>query len=56
MIEKIKNNASVSIKALIYQFYIALDKCFDLLQGQSLYIETYGDVTISGESQSEVKI
>ena len=56
MNEKIKNDASVTTKALIYQFYIALDKCFNLLQGQSLYIETYGDVTLSGESQAEVKI
>lgn len=56
MSEKIKNDASVTTKALIYQFYIALDQCFGLLDGQSLFIETYGDVTISGESQTEVKI
>lgn len=56
MSEKIKNDASATTKALIYQFYIALDQCFSLLEGQSLYIETYGDVTVSGESQTEVKI
>lgn len=55
---KLSNNATDTIKPVIYQFYIALEKCFDLLEGESIYIETCGDVTLisnNGSSQIEVK-
>ncbi len=51
---KLKHNASASIRGTIYQFYVALEKCFGLLEGKSIYIEKYGDVTSSTE-QIEVK-
>ncbi|WP_135611101.1 ABC-three component system protein [Methanococcoides sp. AM1] len=52
---KIKHSAAPSIEGTIYQFYIAIDKCFELLEGEKIFIETYGDVTVSGMCQIEVK-
>lgn len=51
----VKNNASASATGFLYQFYVALDRCFDLLENQSIYIETYGDITNNGIEQTEVK-
>lgn len=50
-----KQNATDSTKAIAYQFCIALEKCFELNEGQSVIIEYYGDVSISGKTQIEVK-
>lgn len=58
MSEKLAHDATKTIKPILYQFYIALEKCFDLLENESVYIEAYGDVTIMGKakgSQIEVK-
>lgn len=55
MNRKIKHDASSSIGGTIYQFYIAIDKCFELLDGEKVIIEKYGDVTISDKYQIEVK-
>lgn len=55
MTDKITNNASESTKAIVHQFYVALEKCFELEEGESVYIEYYGDVSIDGKSQIEVK-
>lgn len=52
---KIKNNAIASVQGITYQNLVALEKCFELLESQTLYIEIYGDLTIKGESQIEVK-
>jgi hypothetical protein len=58
MDEKLKHDSTKTFKPILYQFYIALEKCFDLLENESIYIEKYGDVTVSSEmngSQTEVK-
>lgn len=58
MNEKLIHDSTKTFKPIIYQFYIALEKCFDLLENESVYIETYGDVTVMSEtesSQTEVK-
>jgi hypothetical protein len=55
MTDKITNNSSESTKAIVHQFYVALEKCFELEEGESAYIEYYGDVSIVGKSQIEVK-
>lgn len=47
-------DASDSIGGIIYQFYIALDKCFELGDSESLFIEKDGDVSNLTE-QIEVK-
>ncbi len=58
MSEKLAHDATKTITPVFYQCYIALEKCFDLLEGESIYIETYGDVTVigtNGSTQVEVK-
>lgn len=52
---KIKNNAIASVQGITYQNLVALEKCFELLEDQTLYIEIYGDVTVEEEFQTEVK-
>lgn len=52
---KLPNNATDSIKGVIYQFYIALDYCFTLRKGERIYVERFGDITISSNSQIEIK-
>lgn len=51
---KLINDASESIGAIIYQYYIALDKCFELSANESIFIEKFGDVS-SHTQQIEVK-
>ncbi len=55
MAEVLNHDSTKTFKPIIYQFYIALEKCFDLRKNESLFIETYGDVTISNNVQIEVK-
>ncbi|MCG6189981.1 hypothetical protein [Maribellus maritimus] len=45
---KQKNNSTPTLKGFIYQFLVALKKCFELQEGESVYIETFGDVSILG--------
>jgi len=52
---KLKHDATASIAGTIYQFYVALESCFQLTTGQKLYIEKYGDISISNIKQIEVK-
>lgn len=52
---KLPNNATDSIKGAIYQFYIALAYCFALRKGERIYVERFGDITISANSQIEIK-
>lgn len=54
----LSNDASQQVKGFIYQFLIALEKCFEIREGQSVYIECHGDVSIEGADeavQTEVK-
>ena len=55
MTAKLKHDATESTSAIIYQFYVAVDRCFDLVGGEKVYIEKYGDITISDREQIEVK-
>jgi hypothetical protein len=55
MATKLKHDATESAAAIIYQFYVAVDRCFDLVGGEKVYIEKYGDITISEREQIEVK-
>ncbi|AXI03699.1 hypothetical protein [Aquirhabdus parva] len=52
---KIINSGIASTEGIVYQFYIALWQCFQLETGQKLWIEKFGDITISGEAQLETK-
>jgi len=52
---KQSNDSTQTIKGIIYQFLVALDKCFELQEGQSVYIETHGDVSILGEESEQIE-
>lgn len=54
-VTKQTNNAIDQVKGSLHQFYIALDLCYELEEGEKLFIETYGDVTIENKIQIEVK-
>ena len=51
---KLGFDASESVEGIIYQFYVALDRCFKLKESESLYVEREGDVSTATE-QLEVK-
>lgn len=56
---KQRNDSTAGTKAIVYQFLVALEKCFELEEEESIFIETFGDVTISSlgfnSEQIEVK-
>lgn len=55
MSEILINDSTKTFKPIIYQFLIALEKCFEIQDDESIWIEKYGDVTSSSGTQIEVK-
>ena len=55
MSEILINDSTKTFKPIIYQFLIALEKCFQMQDNESIWIEKYGDVTSSSGIQIEVK-
>lgn len=55
MLNKLANNATRLLEAISYQLIVTLEYCYGLAEGQTLWLEYYGDVTVSGEIQVEVK-
>ncbi|MFA8341421.1 MAG: hypothetical protein ACEPO8_00490 [Rhodothermaceae bacterium] len=55
MAKKLSQDASDKIIPIVYQFYVALELCFDLDKDEKVFIESYGDVTLSDGKQIEVK-
>lgn len=55
MAKKLKHDATSSIVGTIHQFYVALDYCFTLVSGETLFVEKFGDITVSDSKQIEVK-
>ena len=53
--DKVRQDATASTRATIYHLCVAIDKCYQLKDGQKLLIEELGDITIEGEQQIEVK-
>ena len=45
---KLKFDSTSSIKGVLYQFFVALEQCFKMREGQAVYIETYRDVSVLG--------
>ncbi|WP_421212060.1 hypothetical protein [Aeromonas enteropelogenes] len=48
-------DATLLFKALQYQLLVAVEYCYDLEPGESLWLEILGDVTVPGKTQTEVK-
>lgn len=46
---KLKSDSTSTVKGLLFQFLVALEKCFEMQKGESVYIETYGDVSAIGD-------
>ena len=46
-------DSTPSIKGIIFHFLVALDRCFAMQEGQSVYIEYFGDVSVIGAEKSE---
>lgn len=55
MNNKLNHDSTKTFKPIIYQFLIALEKCFEMKNDESIWIEKYGDVTNSNGEQIEVK-
>lgn len=53
---KLKFDSTLSIKGILFQFLVALERCFEMQEGQSVYIETYGDVSILGSLSDSKQI
>lgn len=53
--DKVPQDATASTRGTIYHLCVAVQKCYQLREGQRLLIEELGDVTIDGEQQIEVK-
>ena len=53
---KLKFDSTLSIKGILFQFLIALERCFEMQEGQSVYIETYGDVSVLGDLSDSKQI
>ncbi|MDD2133379.1 hypothetical protein [Pseudomonas kurunegalensis] len=52
---KLANNATRLLEAIDYQLIVTLEYCYKLVEGQTLWLEVYGDVTVSRDIQVEVK-
>lgn len=53
---KLKFDSTSSIKGVLFQFLIALERCFEMQEGQAVYIETYGDVSVLGNLSDNKQI
>lgn len=54
--KKLSNDATPSVSGTIYQICVALERAFMLEEGQKIWIEKFGDVTVSGHEQIETKL
>ena len=43
---KVSFDSTSTIKGMIFQFLVALERCFEMQEGQSVYIERFGDVSV----------
>src|SRR5574340_163512 len=54
--DKLAQDATASTKGTIYQLCVAVQKCYEMVAGQKVLIESMGDVTIPGAQQVETKL
>jgi hypothetical protein len=50
------NDATASIAGTIYQLCVALERCYAMTNGQKLFIETYGDVTVKNGQGQQIEV
>lgn len=50
--EKVSFDSTSSVKGIIFQFLVALDCCFEMQEGDSVYIERFGDVSVIGDESA----
>ena len=50
------SDASKSTQGIVHQLWVALEKCYEMGEGQCVVVEKEGDVTIRGVSTTEVKL
>lgn len=48
--KKLSFDSTQTLKGIVFQFLVALDRCFEMREGESVYIETFGDVSVLGDS------
>jgi hypothetical protein len=48
-------DATPMLRGAIFQLCVAVERCYRLKPGQSVHVEELGDVSIPGETQTEVK-
>ncbi len=50
--KKLSFDSTLQLKGFVFQFLVALDRCFEMREGESVYIETFGDVSVLGVNAS----
>ena len=50
--KKLSFDSTPTLKGIVFQFLVALDRCFEMRDGESVYIETFGDVSVLGGNDS----
>ena len=53
---KLNQDATASSKGTTYQFCVAVQKCYEMVAGQKVLVESKGDVTIDESQQVETKL
>ena len=46
---KVSFDSTSTTKGMIFQFLVALERCFEMQEGQFVYIERFGDVSVIGD-------
>lgn len=56
MTDQLRNNASSSTQGIVFQFLVALEYCFKMKKGDTIYIERFGDITSVGKGNPSFQI
>lgn len=51
-----KNTALPTVRGLHYQILVGLSKCFDLKEGQTIFFEKDGDVSLIGNKEDSTQV
>ena len=56
MTTRLRNNASSSTQGIVFQFLVALEYCFKMKKGDTIYIERFGDITLESKENPSLQI